>query len=185
VVKRVEPGSAAARAGLKEGDAVRLLRGVPVHSLADAQFALDRAPPKGTIPVTFERAGKSQTATLALAEGWRKTDITWRRSLRRFVPVLPLYGAELTAAEKKALGLDPKHLAFRQRDPVNPRAEAAGVLPGDVILGIGGKGIAGRESADLREYVSREYLVGDRVEVDVLRGGKRLSLPFTLRSWGR
>ena len=33
----------------------------------------------------------------------------------------------------------------------------------------------------LDRYVRREYLVGDRVTINVLRDGKRLSLPLTLR----
>src|SRR5262249_33224156 len=88
VVQRVEPGCAAAAAGLKKGDVLRLLHGVPVHSLADAQFALDRAPPKGKVPLTWERGGKEQKGALALAPGWRKGDVSWRPSLRHLVPSL-------------------------------------------------------------------------------------------------
>ncbi len=34
----------------------------------------------------------------------------------------------------------------------------------------------------LRDYVRREYLVGDRIQVNLLREGKRLSLPMTLQT---
>jgi predicted metalloprotease with PDZ domain len=181
VVKRVGPGTPAARAGLQAGDVLRRLNGVPIHSLADAQFALDRAEAKGAVGLAWERRGKEQTGTLALPEGWRKSDITWRPSLRGLVPTLPLYGTDLTAAEKKALGLPAKQTAFRQRTPVHSRAEAAGFRAGDVILGIAGKDLPGIDAAELRDHVRREYLDGDRVEIDVLRDGKRLRLPFTLR----
>src|SRR5262249_8407199 len=127
VVDRVEPGSAAARAGLAAGDTVRLLNGVPIHSLADAQLAPDRAPVRGKIALRWERAGREQEAALDLAEGWRKSDISWRPSLRRLIPRLPLFGSDLTEAEKKALGLPAGHLAFRQRSEVNSRAKTAGV----------------------------------------------------------
>jgi S1-C subfamily serine protease len=181
VVERVAPGSAAAKAGLQKGDVLRLLNGVPTHSIADAQFALDRAPSKGQVAVAWERTGERQSATLALADGWRRYDLSWRPSLHRLVPTLPLYGTDLTEAEKKALGLPAKQLAFRQRDSVSPRAKAAGVQAGDVIHGIDGRELRDLGAADLRQLARREYLIGDRVQIDVLRGGKRISLPMTLR----
>jgi S1-C subfamily serine protease len=180
VVKQVKPGSAAARAGLARGDTLRLLAGVPTHSLADAQFALDRAGARGTVSLTWERGGKEQSAALTLPEGWRKSDSTWRPSLRRLVPRLPLFGTDLTPAEKKALGLPEQSLAFRHRSDINARAREAGVRGGDVILGIHGKPLPGLDAAEFRQFVRREYLVGDEVKLDVLRAGKRLTVPFTL-----
>jgi hypothetical protein len=157
------------------------LCGVPIHSLADAQFALDRAPPQGKVVLAWEREGKARTGALPLPAGWRKSDITWRPSVRHLVPSLPVFGEDLTATEKKALGLRPEQLAFRQRDRINPRAEAAGIRPGDIILGVDERKLDGMDAGDLYQYVRREYLVGDEVRVNLLRGGKRLSLPVTLR----
>jgi S1-C subfamily serine protease len=181
VVKRVEPESPAARAGLKPGDLLRRLNGVPVHSLGDAQFALDRAPPKGTVAVTWTRAGAAQTAELVLPGGWRKGDVSWRPSMLHLVPTLPLSGDDLSPGEKKALGLSPQQLAFRQSSSVHSRAKAAGIRGGDVILGFDDRTLSGMNADGFRRYVGREYLVGDRVTVNVLREGKRLSLPLTLR----
>jgi serine protease Do len=181
VVKRVVPGSPAARAGLRPGDVLRQLGGVPVHSQADAQFALDRAPARGKVALAWERGGKGQSGTAALPEGWRKGDITWRPSLQQLVPSLPLYGAELTPAERKALGLPARQLAFRQSRNVNPWMKEAGVRAGDVILGVDGRRLEGMDVGDFQQYVRREYLAGDRVKVDLIRDGKRLSLPVTLR----
>jgi serine protease Do len=180
VVRRVRIGSPAERAGLRAGDVLRRLNGVPVHSLADAQFALDRAPAAGKVSLAWERAGKSHSGALDLPEGWRKGDITWRPSLQRLVPSLPLYGTELTAAQKKALGLPARQFAFRHSPSVKPWAEEAGVRAGDVILGVDDRKLEGMDVGDFRDYVRREYLAGDRVRLNVLRGGKRLSLPATL-----
>jgi hypothetical protein len=154
---------------------------VPIHSLADAQFALDRAPTRGKIDLTWERAGKSQSGPVVLAEGWRKSDITWRPSMRRMIPSLPLFGTDLTEAEKKALGLPARQLAFRQRAEVNSRARAAGVLAGDVILGIDDRSFAGMDASDFRQQVRKEHLAGDEVKINILRDGKRLTVAFTLR----
>jgi S1-C subfamily serine protease len=180
VVRAVTPDSPAARAGLRPGDVVRRLAGVPVHSQADAQFALDRAPQTGEIALRWQRGDETRDGTLALVEGWRKGDLGWRPSLHRLVPSLPLYGKDLTAAEKQSLDLPAKRLVFRHKADVHPRMKAAGVRAGDVILGVDGKALEGMD-VDLQEHVRRQYLVGDRITLNVLREGQRVDLPLTLR----
>jgi S1-C subfamily serine protease len=180
VIQRVAAGMVGARAGIQPGDIIRKLAGVPIHSLADLQFALDRAPQKGKLGLRRERAGKTHEGTIDLPDAWRKSDVTWRPSMRHLLPTLPLFGTDLTAAEKKALGLEPKQLAFRQRSGVHSRAQAAGIRAGDIILGIDGKEFPGMDAAEFRDYVKREYLVGDAIKVNVLREGKRLILPISL-----
>jgi hypothetical protein len=180
VAQRIVPDSPAGRTGLKPGDTLRQLADVPIHSLADASFALDRAPRKGKIALTWERAGTIYTGAIDLPEAWRKSDISWRPSMRRMVPRLPLFGTDLTEAEKKALGLAAKQLAFRQRSEVSPRAAEAGICAGDVVLGIDGKDFADMGAAEFRDHVRRGYLVGDAIKIDVLREGKRVSVPMTL-----
>jgi hypothetical protein len=180
VVRKVNPDSPAARAGLQPGDVLRSLNGVPIHSLADAQLALDRAPATGPIPLSWERNGAAQTATLALPEGWRASDISWRPSLHRLVPSLPLYGTDLTAGEKDVQGLAPKLMAFRLTSQLHSSARAAGLAGGDIVLGVNDQRIEGQD-VDLHYYVRQRHLVGDRLVVNVLRDGKRLNLLLTLR----
>jgi predicted metalloprotease with PDZ domain len=180
VVRGVVLDSPGARAGLRPGDVLRRLGGVPIHSQADAQFALDRAPRLGEIALAWERDGAAQTGDLALAPGWRRGDISWRPSLMHLVPSLPLYGTDLTTDEKQALGLAPKQLAFRLKSQVHSSAKAAGMRAGDIILGVDDRRVDGQD-VDLQALVRREYLVGDRVVINVLRDGQRLGLPLTLR----
>ena len=180
VVQRVQTNSAAERTGLKPGDVVKRVGDVPIHSLADVTFALDRAPLTGQIAIAWTRAGEPGSALLELPDGWRKTDISWRPSLQNLVPFLPLYGADLTVDEKKTLGLSLKQMAFRQRERVHSRAQAVGIRSGDIILGIDDKRLEGTD-VDLQEYVRKEYLIGDRLVVNVLRDGKELRLEWTLR----
>src|SRR5262245_16068732 len=78
VVRQVKEKAAAADVGLKVGDVLRRLNGVPVHSFADAQFGLDRAPKTGTVEVVWQRGEETKTEKLTLPEGWRKSDISWR-----------------------------------------------------------------------------------------------------------
>jgi S1-C subfamily serine protease len=178
VIKEVTEKSPAAAAGLQVRDVIQRLNGVPIHSFGDAQYALDIAPRTGSIEVVWQRSDKVLTEKLSLLEGWRKTDITWRASMQRFLPSARLYGADLTPEEKKALGLSAKQLAFRQRDAVTTQARMAGVRPGDIILGLDDKQLE-MDVDDFLRYVERNYLVGDRATINLLRDGKRLNLTMT------
>jgi hypothetical protein len=179
VVRRVQEKSPAAAVGLQAGDRVRWLNGVPIHSFADAQFALDRAPASGSVEVVWERAGASRKGSLALRDGWRQSDIAWRPSMQGFVAHARLWGADLTAEQKEALGLSAQQLAFRQNSPVPTQPHAAGIQAGDVILGVDDRSLA-MDVSEFNRYVSRHYLVGDQVVVNVLRDGRRLNLRMRL-----
>jgi predicted metalloprotease with PDZ domain len=179
VVKAVKDRSPASAAGLKAGDVVQRLNGVPVHSFGDAQYALDRAPKTGAVEIAWQRDDTTLKDKLELPDGWRQSDISWRPSMQRLVPSVRLAGKDLTPDERKALGLSANQLAFRQRDTVSEQAKAAGVRAGDVILGVDDKTLEG-DSIDFSVWVQRHYLVGDRVMVNLLRGGKRMDLPMTL-----
>mgnify|MGYP003336473553 CR=1 FL=1 len=76
--------------------------------------------------LAYQRRGAESEVSLDLPARWKKTDITWRTSLRGLVPASPVAGRNLTADEKKALGLSDKALAFRQRDAVSQAAADAG-----------------------------------------------------------
>jgi membrane-associated protease RseP (regulator of RpoE activity) len=178
-VEMVQAGSVAAKAGLKKGDILKRLGEVPIHSIADAQHALDLTAQTGPLPAAWTRDGKPMSGKLTLKEGWRKSDLSWRPSLRRLVPSLPFRGSDLTQVEKKALGLKPNQLAVRQRRVVNSQAEEAGVKPGDVLVGVN-QDLVDLDADRLRGYVRRQFLVGDKVQLVLLRNGKRLTLPITL-----
>jgi hypothetical protein len=180
IVKGIEPGTLAARVGLKPGDEVVRLNDMPIHSLADAQYALEHAPKTGTIGISWLREGKRLSGKLTLAEGWRRTDISWRASVYDLVPRARLYGKDLTAKEKKALDLPVGRLAFRQKDSIPDQALDAGIRPGDIILGVDDKA-CGEDVIDFLMFVRHHYLVGDTVTVQVLRDGKHLNLPMKLR----
>jgi hypothetical protein len=180
VVRAVRGESPAAALGIKAGDVLRRLNGVPLHSQADVQFALDHAPKSGGVEVVWRRGDKTERAKLTLPAGWRRGDITWRPSMQHIVASARLYGADLTPGEKKALGIPAKRLAFRQQSPVPSQPKAAGVRVGDVILGVDGKALE-MDVGDFIHYVARSYLVGDRVTVNLLRDGKRLDLPMLLK----
>lgn len=179
VVASVRGGSPADRAGLKKGDVLRRLGGVPVHSIADALYSLELAPGSGTMEAAWTRGHEPMSGKLALSSGWRKSDLSWRPSMRSMLPSLPVRGADLTAPEKATMGLKPDQLAVRQRAPVGEAAQAAGVRAGDILVGID-KELVGLDGEGLRKFVRREYLAGDRIQLIVLRDGKRMTLRLVL-----
>jgi S1-C subfamily serine protease len=179
-VKEVAAASAAQKAGLQPGDRLLRLNGYRVGSFADAQYALHKAPPKGSIPVSWARDGKEHSGTLEVADGWRKTNLTWRPSMLDILPSAPFSGEELTAAEKKTLGLDAKRAAIRQDPEVHEKLKAAGVKGGDILVGYDGKAVEG-DVSKLFGYVRRNYLVGDEITINVIRGGRRVDLKFLLK----
>jgi hypothetical protein len=179
-VKSVLPNSPAAKAGLKPGDRLTALAGRRIASFADASYALHKSPTKGPIPVAWHRGGQPLTAELTLAEGWKKTNITWRPSLLDILPSLPFSGEELTAAEKKPLGLAPERAALRQDATVHASLRAVGVKPGDVLVGYDGQPVNGTLD-DLLGHVRRNYLVGDRLTLNLIREGKPVEVVVVLK----
>jgi serine protease Do len=179
VLKTVKDSSPAAAAGLKVGDALQRLNGVPIHSFADAQYALDIAPKTGSIEVVWQSGDKVQKDKLLLPEGWRKTDLSWRPSLRDMIPLARVYGPDLKPEEKKALGLSAKQLAFRQNKSLSAQARMAGIRPGDIILGVDDKTLETDVDGFL-QYVQGNYLVGDRLAVNIIRDGERQTITMTL-----
>lgn len=182
VVDRIVPESPAAKAGLKKGDVIQSIAGRAVHSFADASFALDRAPPQGTIGIQWRRQGELQSKRLALPDDWRRSDISWRPSMMHLVPSARLYGRDLKPAERERLGLSATQMAFWQNDPVHKQAGEAGLRPMDIILGFNGKSLD-MEAYDFLTYVRRNFVVGDRVIVNLIRDGERMDLPMTLKSF--
>ena len=180
VVKAVAGGSAAAKAGLKAGDVLTELNGYRVASFADAQYALHKAAKSGAIPVEWTSGTSTRKGALAVAAGWRKTNITWRSSLLDILPSLPISGEDLSAAEKKALGLPEARAAFRQDKFVHSTLKAVGLRAGDVIVGLNGTGRDGTME-DFLGHVRREHLVGDTVTLNVRRDGKPVEIKLTLK----
>jgi hypothetical protein len=83
ILLKVAKDSPADQAGLREGDVLRTVRGTPILSQGDLMWTLKYAPQKGPLPVHFERAGREREVTLELSAGWKKPDLSWRRSVKK------------------------------------------------------------------------------------------------------
>jgi S1-C subfamily serine protease len=59
-------------------------------------------------------------------------------------------------------------------------AKSAGIRPGELIIGFDGK-TPEMDAYQFQSFVRSDYVADDTVTVEVLRNGKRLSLPMILK----
>jgi hypothetical protein len=178
-VLKVQPGSAAADVGMRADDLLESVDGLPVSSIADIQAALHHAPWQGKVAVRWQRQGTPMQGALDLAPGWKKTDLSWRWSLKSLSPSLGVQGEDLNADERRALGLPANGLAFRQAAYLSPEARHAGVRINDVILGVDEHRPA-MTARQFETFIRLTYRTGDQVTLHVLRGKEHLELPLKL-----
>ena len=71
-------------------------------------------------------------------------------------------------------------VAFRQQVEIHADAAKAGVQPGDVIIGMDGLAME-MSRTEFFGHIRRNFLVGDKITLDVIRNGKQIGLPITLQ----
>ena len=109
------------------------------------------------------------------------TDVSWRPSLHGIGPAPCVHGEDLTAEEKKSLGLSEKSLAFRQGNFVPEVTRQAGIRQNDIIVGVDNKTLE-MSARQFGAYIRLTYQVGDRVTFNLLRNGQQLNVPLKLPS---
>ena len=190
LVEAVAPESPAAAAGLAAGDRLSSLgEQHVVRTVGDVQWALHKASGGETaIPLTFVRDGEQRSVELAMADGWKEcspADYAWRPFKWNLSPAPGFGGPALSEDDKRQLGIDPAHFAFRVQYLVDwgPRrhrgeqAHDAGIRRGDVITAFAGK--RDFESIDhFHAWVRLTRAVGEVVEVELLRGGEKTVVEF-------
>lgn len=184
-VLSVIDGSDAEQAGFKSGDIIDKLAGQPLLSMADVQWVLQMTSADGgEIKAEVTRAGKPVNLTLKLAEGWReRDDIAWRSStwgLRR-VALGGIFLGELPDEDRAKLKLPPDSTALLVKHvgqyAPHDIAHRAGVRKGDILIGLNSRTDIVRET-DLIKYALQEQKPGDKLELTVLRDGKKQTIRF-------
>ena len=182
-VKTVAAGSLAEHAGFRPGDEIVSLAGQPLVSIADVQWVLQRTPAEGgTLEAEVRTGDARRTLQWTLPKGWRRAgDLSWRASawgLRR----MTTGGMRLIAADeaiRKELKIAPEEMAleveYMGQYGEHAAAKRAGFLVDDVLISVDGQTDLRRES-DLFRYAVTARKPGDRLRVELVRGGKRMTL---------
>ncbi|MFH1218945.1 MAG: SpoIIE family protein phosphatase [Candidatus Eisenbacteria bacterium] len=160
-VSGVDPGSAAAKAGIQAGDSLMAIDGLKLRERPQAFFApFVGAKPGKKIQVEFTRQGATQTRDLILEESIRTASR---------IGYLGVGGRWLTPQLADSLGLkSPRGVLISDVVPGTPAAKA-GLKPNDVILSLNGNLFEESQFAPLLEASP-----GKAVKIGLLRGNDTL-----------
>jgi len=180
LVREVLPDSFAARTGVQTGDRLRSANGSRVLTIADLQFVLNGLESRSQLTLEADRAGQPLKAVLELDGDWRRSDVSWRKSIRLrafHTSNLGRYLATIKGAEKTNLGIPDDDVAFRLMDSKGELLDA-GLRKDDVIVAFDGKRRV--PYRDARYYWFLEHQRGEKMEVTFLRGGKEQTTTIIL-----
>jgi hypothetical protein len=190
-ILNVTPKSAAAALGIAAKDMLRRINNTSIASVADVQYALHKAPKIGEIKLIWndgktDRHGiikaslRRQPGELeGLTDGWRKTDVSWRWSLKSLSPQPGIIGDDLAMDARKSLGLSANQLAYRHMNFLTPAGRYAGLQANDVIVGVNGEALS-MNARQFEAHLRLHYRVGQEIELNVLRGKAKLKLKIKL-----
>jgi len=186
-VESVTSGSIAERAGLRPGDELTSLAGQPLISIADASWALHRAPKTGSLAAVVRRDGGEKSLSISLPADWRK-----KSDIARRVGTWPMRGMatgglvleDLTNEERSRRKLGDQGMALFVKHVGQYGKHAAGKNAGfqkdDVIVQIAGQSKRITES-ELIGQLLQEHQTGENVKATVLRGSERIELSMPMQ----
>jgi len=163
VIAGSRPRSPAHKAGLRAGDRIVEIEGLPIDRAAQVKQEISRRYAGDAIRLAVLRDGKRIEATLELVA---KLD----PYQQPFLGILPVRPARAEAAPK------PASLAVRYVYPESPAAKA-GVQPGDVLVSLGGDPI--KDHASFRAQLGQRQ-PGETVELEVRHGTESRKVSLAL-----
>lgn len=181
-ITAVRPGTAAAKAGMKPGEEIVRMNGQRIASIADLQWVLHHLP-GAEAQVEIETV-PSGAYTLALGNGWRKTDISWRGSLWNAPPRFGVWAPRLPPDKQTALKLPenvtPLEVRWIDLNGASGRsAHESGLREKDVIIEIAGRPVS-MNPQELNVHLKLNYEVGQFLPLTILRDGQRKALRIPL-----
>lgn len=175
-VIRVEPGSAAERAGVQIGDELAAAGDRRLFGQADFRGVLHRGPRgAGEIELVWLRGGRVMQGTLNVEEGWRETPIDWRMSVAfGNIGAFPGFWLAPNSADTGSLNLKP-HFGKNMKSP----AYDAGLRPNHTVIAVDG------QSPDIKGraffiWFRMRYEPGDTVTLTIKDGEKMRDIRYTL-----
>jgi serine protease Do len=186
-IEAVVAGSIAAKAGFQKGDELVSIAGQPLISIADASWALHRAPMSGPLAAVVKRGRSEKSLKLDLPANWRsKSDIARR------VGTWPMRGMatggmvleDLADEERSRRGLDKGQLALFVKGlgqyGKHAAAKNAGFQKDDVIVAIAGLSTRHTEGELIGHLLQKQH-PGEKVKATVLRGNQRVELALPMQ----
>lgn len=168
LVSSVQPGSAAAKAGLKAGDVITHIDGEPVRVAGDVSSRVGLARPGDKLKLELWRDKKRVNETVALGRADKEAQ---EASAAPQGGQLGLALRPLQPQELRGSGLDGGLLIERVTGP----AQLAGVQPGDVLLALNGKPV---QSVDEVRAAMKDS--PKSVALLVARDGQQIFVPVRL-----
>lgn len=184
--KSIVPGSPAALAGLKAGDEILRMAQQPLLSMADVQWVLHHVPSQGgEVEMEIQRGGTTQELKLKLADQWRTEDDPAWRVASWGLSRIALGGMRvepLSAEQRRERSIDGMALRAKSAGRYGKHAAArkAGFKVDDILVAFDGQSDFEKEY-DLFAYVNANKKVGDKIDVEVLRGSRRLKLKLPVQ----
>ena len=189
-VSAVTKGSAAEKAGLKEGDVITKIDSDEVEDAEDVIDAIGKHEPNDKVTITYKRGGKESTATASLDKN--KSDDFVFNNDNTFNFDAPEIahgkGFAYSFSRKPRLGVqvqdteDGNGAKVLDADDDTP-AGKAGLKEGDIITQANGKAV--KSVDDLRDAI-KDLKDGDTVKLQFLRDGKSqtadVKLPKNLKT---
>jgi serine protease Do len=170
LVSSVEPGSAAAKAGVQAGDIILAFNGKEISQSADLPALVGGSAPGSQANLEVWRGGAKKQLTLAVGNAASTETASADDAAKAPVEKLGLHVRPLAPEEKRQLGNSGGLLVDDVED--GPAARA-GVRPGDVILAVNGKQI--RSLDELKAEVAQH---GKGIALLVKRGDAALFVPI-------
>ena len=182
LVREVEDGTPAARAGIQAGDALVRFDGAAVGDLAGLRLAVAKAPSNRPVPVRVVRMGKPLDLEVVLADR-PEPEATDNDEAAPAGATLEI-GLELAEVKDEELSVDPAVPRGALVVEVRPGslASLAGFLADDIVLEVRRREVNGPD--DCRRLLRLAESAGRPALVQVLRDDGRwfLALPFGRRS---
>jgi serine protease Do len=173
LVRNVERGSAAEKAGLKSGDVIRKVNGQPIIAGGDLSAIVSVAKPGDKVLLDVWRDGRAIQLSATLANANDKPDPVNRDNL-----------ASLDKGAKLGLALRPLDPMERRQSGIpaglviedaGGPAQMAGVQPGDVLLSVNGRPVSTVEQ--VREVVGKS---SKSVALLIQRGDDKIFIPVRI-----